>query len=73
MTVLTVRLPDDTGERLKQLASSRRVSVNKLIEELSVAALSAHDAEMRFRAASARADRDAALRTLSRLDETATS
>ncbi len=71
MTVLTVRLPDDTGERLKQLASARRISVNKLLEELSVAALSAHDAETRFRASAVRANREAALTTLDRLDEQA--
>ena len=71
VTVLTARLPNDTGKRLKQLASARRISVNKLLEELSVAAPSAHDAETRFRASAVRADREAALTTLDRLDEQA--
>jgi hypothetical protein len=44
MTTLTIRLPDDTSLRLKQLAASRGMSLNKLIEELSTAALAAHDA-----------------------------
>ena len=35
MSTLTVRLPDDTHERLKELARHRGVSVNKLMEELS--------------------------------------
>ena len=68
MTVLTLRLPDDTGERLKQLAATRALSVNKLLEELSTAAISAHDAETRFRRAAAAGDRNAALATLARLD-----
>jgi predicted transcriptional regulator len=68
MTTLTIRLPDDTSLRLKQLAASRGISLNKLFEELSTAALAAHDAETRFRVA-AGADRNAALDILARLDE----
>ena len=69
MTTLTIRLPDDTSQRLKRLAASRGVSVNKLIEELSTAALAAYDAETRFRAFASGADRAAALDILARLDE----
>ena len=43
--------------------------LNKLIEEPSTAALAAHDAETRFRALAAGADRNAALDILARLDE----
>jgi predicted transcriptional regulator len=68
MTTLTIRLPDDTSLRLKQLAASRGMSLNKLIEELSTAALAAHDAETDF-ARWPRADRSAALEILARLDE----
>ena len=45
------------------------MSLNKLIEELSTAALAAHDAETRFRVLAAGADRNAALDILARLDE----
>jgi len=69
MTTLTIRLPDDTSLRLKQLAASRGMSLNKLIEELSTAALAAHDAETRFRVLAAGADHNAALEILVRLDE----
>ena len=69
MTTLTIRLPEDTTLRLKQLAASRGMSLNKLIEELSTAALAAHDAETRFRVLAASADRTAALDILARLDE----
>lgn len=45
MTTLTIRLPDDTAARLKALARSRRISVNKLVEEMSTQALTAWDGE----------------------------
>jgi len=70
MRTLTVRLPDDTADRLKALARHRGISVNKLIEELSTQAIAAWDTETRFRAMAARADRDAALAVLDRLDRT---
>ncbi len=54
MATLTIRLPDDKHERLKELARRRKISVNKLIEELSTIALAEFDAETRFRAMTAR-------------------
>jgi predicted transcriptional regulator len=69
MTTVTLRLPDDTCQRLKQLAASRGISLNKLMEELGTAAVAAHDAEVRFRAMAAGADRERALAVLDRLDE----
>lgn len=68
MSVVTLRLPDDTGERLKQLAASRGISMIKLMEVLGTAAIAAHDAEVRFRAMAAGADRARALGILERLD-----
>jgi len=50
MATLTVRLPDDKHERLKSLAAHKKVSVNKLMEELSTQALAEFDSEVRFRA-----------------------
>ena len=54
MSTVTLRIPDDKHRRLKQLAKSRRVSVNKLVEEWATVALTAHDTELRFRALAAR-------------------
>ncbi|MCC6380408.1 MAG: ribbon-helix-helix protein, CopG family [Burkholderiales bacterium] len=68
MSTLTIRLPDSTADRLKSLARSRGLSVNKLIEELSAQALAAYDTETRFRALAALGDPKQALRILSRLD-----
>jgi hypothetical protein len=68
MSTVTLRLPDDTCQRLKQLAASRGISLNKLMEELGTAAIAAHDAEVRFRAVGAGANREQALAVLDRLD-----
>lgn len=68
MSTLTIRLPDDTAARLKDLARSRGISVNKLIEEMSTQAITAWDVENRFRAMAARGERDSALAVLDRLD-----
>ncbi len=69
MTTLTIRLPEDTTLRLKQLAASRGISLNKLMEELGTAALAVHDAETRFRLMANAGDRQAALEILARLDQ----
>ena len=68
MSTLTIRLPDEVATRLKTAAAERGVSVNKLVADLSVQALAAHDAETRFKAMAAMADIPAALAILDRLD-----
>lgn len=39
MAKLTIRLSDEKQQRLRQLGEPRRISMNKLIEELSTRAL----------------------------------
>jgi hypothetical protein len=68
MATLTIRLPDDTHNRLRQLAKYRGVSLNKLFEELSVASLAEFDAETRFRLLAAKGDPEKALAILDKLD-----
>lgn len=68
MATLTIRLPDEKHERLRQLAERRNVSMNKLIEELSTVALTEFDAETRFRARAALGSREQGLRLLDELD-----
>ena len=68
MATLTIRLPDDKHERLKQLARRRNISVNKLIEELSTIALAEFDAETRFRAMAAQGSQENGLALLNQLD-----
>lgn len=68
MSTLTVRLPDDKHDRLKALAAHRKVSVNKLIEELSTQALAEFDSEVRFRALASAGDKKEGLDLLDKLD-----
>ena len=68
MATLTIRIPDDKYSRLKALASRRKISVNKLIEELSTQALAEFDAETRFRAMAARGSIEKGLDVLNKLD-----
>ncbi len=68
MATLTIRMPDDKHNRLKALAQYRHVSVNKLVEELSIQALAEFDSEIRFRALAARGNASKGLDLLSKLD-----
>jgi predicted transcriptional regulator len=69
MGTMTIRLPDDKHERLKQLASSRGISLNKLIEEFSIQAITEADAMTRFKIRAAKGSRERGLSTLDMLDE----
>ncbi len=68
MATLTVRIPDDKHLRLKELAESQGISVNKLIEELSTVALVEFDTHTRFKLMAARGDVSDGLRILDKLD-----
>lgn len=68
MSTLTVRLPDDTHERLRQLARDRGISINKLMEEMSTIAVTQYDAETRFKALATRGSTKRGLRILDKLD-----
>ena len=68
MSTLTIRLPDETANRLKALAKSRGLSTNKLIEQMSAHALASWDTENHFRALAATGDIRKAFGILERLD-----
>ena len=68
MATLTIRLPDDTHARLRQLAQQRKISLNKLMEELATIALAEFDAETRFPVRAARGSAAEGLRLLDKLD-----
>jgi hypothetical protein len=68
MATLTIRLPDDKHTRLKELAQSRGISVNKLMEELSTIVLTEFDTYNRFKVMAARGDAQESLRILDKLD-----
>jgi HicB family len=68
MSTLTIRFPDDKHERLKALARSNSISMNKLIDELATVVLANYDARVRFETRAARGNPKRALALLNRLD-----
>jgi hypothetical protein len=51
---MIIRMPQEKRERLQQVAKERKLSVNKLIEEMATVAIAEHDAEVRFHVRAAR-------------------
>ncbi|PIE37962.1 MAG: toxin-antitoxin system HicB family antitoxin [Gammaproteobacteria bacterium] len=68
MSTLTIRLPDDKHDRLKALAEYKKISMNKLIEEISTQALAEFDTEVRFRALAATGSTRKGIDILDKLD-----
>ncbi len=68
MATLTIRLPEDKHNRLKELAQTKGISVNKLIEELSTIAIAEFDTCTRFKAMAAIGNPEEGLRILAKLD-----
>ena len=66
MAMLTIRIPDAHRDRLAAMAARRGLSLNELIEEISLRALAEHDTEMVFRS---RAERGGTARGLELLEE----
>jgi predicted transcriptional regulator len=69
MATMTIRLPDSKPNRLRRLAESQGVSLNKLVEEWASMALAQFDAETRFLARAARGEVKRGLALLDRLDQ----
>jgi len=68
MTTLSVRLPDDMAEKLKRMAKTRDISLNKLMFEMSTQALAEEEAKQLFLATQLRGNPKKALRLLDELD-----
>ena len=68
MSTLTIRLTGDKHERLKALARSKSISVNRLMDELATIALANHDARVRFETRAARGNPKRAQAFLDKLD-----
>jgi predicted HicB family RNase H-like nuclease len=66
MAVLTVRMPDDRHSRLKALAASQGISVNKMIEELTTVEFDTHN---RFKVRAARGSAARGLEIFDQLDQ----
>jgi len=64
MRRLPIRPSGEKHQRLRELAERRKISLNKLIDELSTIALADFDAETRFRARAALGSREEGLALL---------
>jgi len=69
MATLSIRLPDDIAERLKNIAKARGISLNKLMLELSTQILAEEGVKQSFQAAQLRGNPKRALQLLDKLDE----
>ena len=68
MSKLTIRMPDGKYARLKALARSDAISLNKLMNELGTVALANYDARARFETRSAHGDPKRARALLDKVD-----
>lgn len=68
MATLTIRLPDDKHERLKQLAETRGISINKLMDEFCTKAISEFDTYNRFQVMAIKGNPETGLKLLDKLD-----
>lgn len=69
MGSLHLRIPDEKHQRLRELAKSRNISVNKLLEELTTMALTEYDLETRFKLRASRGSTEKALLILDKLKQ----
>lgn len=67
MSAITFRLPDNKHERLKELAKSQNISLNKLLDELSTIALANFDTQNRFKARAKKGNIEEGLDILNKL------
>ena len=68
MSVVTLRLPKDKHQRLKAMAQSRGISLNKLFEQLTAQALTENDIELRYSRMAATGSAERGLELLEKLD-----
>ncbi len=69
MGSLHLRIPDEKHQRLRELAKSRNISVNKLLSELTTMALTEYDIETRFKLRASRGSTEKALLVLDKLKQ----
>jgi len=68
MATMTIRIPDGKHQRLRRLAESQGISLNKLVDEWASMALAQFDAETRFHARAARGNARRGIELLDKLD-----
>jgi len=68
MSTLAVKLPDNITDRLKDLASTRNISVNKLLNDLLIRSLQEEETKQRFLAKQLLGNTKRGLQILDELD-----
>jgi len=68
MSTLTIRLPDDKADKIRDMARMKGISVNKLFDEWTAQMLTEMDVERRFRLMATQGNTQAALRILEKMD-----
>ena len=69
MSTITLRIPDNKHERLKQYAKDKGLSLNKLFDELATVALAQFDAKVRFELMASKGSQKDGLELLDKLDK----
>lgn len=69
MSAITFRLPDAKHERLKALAKSQNISVNKLLDELTTIALVSQDTKTKFEIRAKKGSKTRGLEILDKLSK----
>jgi hypothetical protein len=69
MSTITLRIPDNKHERLKQYAKDKGLSLNKLFDELATVALAQFDAKVRFELMASKGSKKDGLELLDKLDK----
>lgn len=69
MSVITLRVTEEKHDRIKNLAGSRGVSVNKLIDEAMTLMIAKYDIETRFKARAMKGDVKAGIALLDKVLE----
>ena len=68
MATMTIRIPDARHQRLRQLADSRGISLNRLVDDWASVALAQFDVEARFKARAARGNAKRGLALLDKVE-----
>ena len=69
MSTLTIRLPDAKHERLRGLAQSMDMSMNRLFDEWATVALAQHDAISRYKILADKGSPEKGLHLLDTIDK----
>jgi hypothetical protein len=69
METINIHFSDDTYRKIKELAISKNMTINKLFEEFSNIAIAEYDAETKFKARVAKASKKRGLEILNKLDQ----